>query len=146
MDRPGDQNDEYPPFAIHPQAVLSSFWLSAEPASLRHAQRQLSPFSGADNKKCNVIKNTIQKEDFCDSDCGGLKDSFSVCPVVCWILQNVGFFHQLTSFQPIRIFGTAEDHSTTVAQHPKFYQAYTLVWDSTRADFEQMWMGSDPSL
>lgn len=38
-DRPDDQHDEYPPFAIHPWAVLSYFCLSAEPASLGHAQR-----------------------------------------------------------------------------------------------------------
>ena len=51
-DRPeGQNNDEYPPFAIHPPAVLNCFWLSGQPALLGHAQRQPSPFSDADSKK-----------------------------------------------------------------------------------------------
>lgn len=50
-DKPDGQNDEYPPFAIHPQAVLNCFLLTGQPALLGQAQRQPSPFSGADNKK-----------------------------------------------------------------------------------------------
>lgn len=51
-DRPDDQHDEYPPFAICPQAVLSYFCLSAEPASLGHAQNGQAHF------QVQTIKNT----------------------------------------------------------------------------------------
>lgn len=51
-DRPDDQHDEYPPFAIHPWAVLSYFCLSAEPASLGMLKDSQTHF------QVQTIKNT----------------------------------------------------------------------------------------
>lgn len=87
-DRPDGQNYEYPPFANHPQAVLNCFWLSGQPASLGHAQRQPSPFSDADNKKYTY---TTQKTSV--THCSSLKAVLPICQIVCRLWQNVIVSH-----------------------------------------------------